>query len=82
MLAFKIYRDGVYLASCRFAVDAARFVGMCGPGAIVKYQHLYVLWREGHEEVSARERPATAAALIDVRKRQRIRGALPEVPRA
>ena len=45
---FKVYDDGVLLASCRLAYDAARLVGSYGTTGSVKFNGR-IVWREGKD---------------------------------
>lgn len=48
---WKIYRNGEYVAACKYAEDAAVLVSVSG--GIVKHGHSLIVWREGEEEFSA-----------------------------
>jgi len=63
---FKIYRDGEYIGCTKFAEDAAALVGLYGNG-IVKYEHSFIVWREGQEEIEAGESYDRAAAIMNER---------------
>ena len=41
---FKVYRAGEYVASCKYAEDAAAIAGMGGERVLVKYHHKQVLY--------------------------------------
>jgi hypothetical protein len=60
---FKVYRDGEYVAACKFAEDAAMLVADCA-FAEVRYEHKRVIWREGSEPVSAGESYDGAAEIM------------------
>lgn len=67
---FKIYRDGEYVASCKYAEDAACLAGM-SEGTVVKYRHRQVIWREGVEDFFASESWDGAAEVMSSRLPQR-----------
>lgn len=46
---FKIYRDGVYVASVKYLEDAAALVAN---GGSVRYQHSRVIWQDTKENAS------------------------------
>lgn len=46
---------GEYVASCKFADDAAAIVAKYGHGAKIKYEHKHVVWVEGDEPQPASE---------------------------
>jgi hypothetical protein len=48
----KVYRDGEYVASCKYYEDAAAICGM-GGNAKVKLDHGRTIWTEGSEVISA-----------------------------
>ena len=51
---WKVYRDGVYVASCKYAEDAAAIIGMSNCGDIRDGRNaLKIVWREGREAFSA-----------------------------
>lgn len=52
---WKIYRGEEYVASVRYASDVVAIIASAGVGNIVKYAHSKVVWREGYEEVRARD---------------------------
>lgn len=45
---FKVYRDGEYVAACKYAEDAAAVIAATGSGE-VRHGHRVVVWREGRE---------------------------------
>lgn len=60
---FKVYRDGEYIGSCKYAEDAAALIAINGIG-VVKFGHRHVVWREGSEEISASESYDSAAKIM------------------
>lgn len=66
---FKVYsKSGEYLASVKYAEDAAILLGALGQGTTLRYGHSIrqVLWREGYESFSAAESyDATAKEIQD-----------------
>lgn len=53
---FKVYSsEGLYIAACKHAEDAAAIIAMRGEGATIRYQHGKVLWKEGSEVQPAGE---------------------------
>jgi hypothetical protein len=65
---WKVYRDGVYVASCKHAEDAAALVSLSG--GEVRFTHRLVVWREGCEAYSAGQSYDGAAALMYDRVRE------------
>ena len=63
---WKVYRDNEYVASCKYAEDAAALVS--ASGGAVKYGHSLVVWREGQEEFSAGESYDSAAEVMHARR--------------
>ncbi len=62
---YKIYRQGgEYVASCKYAEDAAAIVSIWGEGAFVKFQHRVRVWTEGKEDFSAGESYDRAASVM------------------
>ena len=59
---FKIYREGEYVAACKYAEDAAAIVGVSG--GLVKYDHGRVIWREGEELIEASQSYDEAGAIM------------------
>lgn len=62
---FKVYRDGEYVAACKYAEDAAMLVA--GATGVVKHGHRLVVWREGSEEFGAGASYDEAAAIMCAR---------------
>lgn len=62
--SFKVYRDGEYVAACKYAEDAAMFVATAGGDEVRYYNHRRVLWREGAEAFQASESYDEAAAIM------------------
>ncbi len=55
---WKVYRavassGSEYVASCKYAEDAAALVAVLGDGATIRYRHKLIVWTEGEENVSA-----------------------------
>lgn len=63
---WKVYRNGAYVAACKFAEDAAALVSLSG--GIVKHGHSLIVWREGAEEFSAGESYDGAARIMEKRR--------------
>jgi hypothetical protein len=61
--AFKVYRDGEYIASCKHPEDAAMIIAGTGSGQ-VKHRHGKLLWDEGQEEIAAGESYDRAAKIM------------------
>jgi len=73
---FKVYRNGEYVAACKYAEDAAAMVSLT-PSGEIKYGHRLVVWREGSEEFSAGNSYDGAAAVMFERiQKENIRGLL------
>ena len=51
---FKVYREGEYVAACKYAEDAAALVAMRQSGQI-RHGHSHVVWDEGNEDFEAGE---------------------------
>ena len=62
---WKVYRQGEYVAACKYAEDAAALVAVSG--GIVKHDHNLVVWREGSEGFSAGESYDRAAGRMHAR---------------
>lgn len=62
----KVYRDGEYVASCKYYEDAAMLVAING---VVKYGHGKIIWREGQEEIEAGESYDHASDIMRARVR-------------
>lgn len=56
-----------YIASCRYAEDAAVLVGCYPKGARVKFRHTLTVWIEGKELFSASISADRAAAVMRTR---------------
>lgn len=63
---WKVYRNGEYVAACKYAEDAAALVSMAG--GIVKHGHSLIVWREGSEKFSAGESYDGAARIMEKRR--------------
>lgn len=63
---WKVYRNGEYVAACKYAEDAACLVSAAG--GIVKHGHSLIVWREGHEKFSAGESYDGAAQIMEKRR--------------
>lgn len=63
---WKVYRDGEYVGSCKYAEDAAALVGVSG--GTVKHGHSLIVWREGAEEFSAADSYDGAALIMEQRR--------------
>lgn len=59
---WKVYRDGEYVAACKYAEDAAALVSNFG--GVVKHGHKLVVWTEGAEEFIAGESYDGAAEVM------------------
>lgn len=70
----KIYRDGEYVAACKYYEDAAAVCGM-GGNARVKWDHGKIIWTEGREEISAADSWDQAGAIMRERVEQMHRDA-------
>lgn len=64
--SWKVYRDGEYVAACKFAEDAACLVSCFG--GEVRYDHKLLVWTEGAEAFSAGESYDRAAAVMHERR--------------
>ena len=47
--------SGVYVASCKYAEDAAAIVAGYGDGATISWRRVFTAWVEAKEEVGAGE---------------------------
>ncbi|MBO6901397.1 MAG: hypothetical protein JJ864_08625 [Rhizobiaceae bacterium] len=74
---WKVYRDGEYVAACKYAEDAAVLVSAAG--GVVKHGHSLVVWTEGKENFSAGESYDQAAALMESRRYENARAAYERV---
>lgn len=65
---FKVYRNGEYVAACKYAEDAAAIAGMY-TGTEVRYGHRAKdrIFLEGSEEVNAADSWDGAAAIMHQR---------------
>jgi hypothetical protein len=63
---WKVYRNGEYVASCKYPEDAAMLVS--ASGGVVKHGHSLTVWTEGREEFSAGESYDQAAATMEQRR--------------
>ena len=63
---WKVYRDGEYVAACKYAEDAAAMVSVSG--GVVKHGHSLIVWREGSEKYSAGESYDGAARVMEQRR--------------
>jgi hypothetical protein len=62
---WKVYRDGKYVASCKYVEDAAALIGMSNCGDIRDGRDsLKVVWREGREAFSAAESYDEVARIV------------------
>ena len=61
---FKVYRDGEYVASCKYAEDAAALVAN---GGSVKWQHRRTIWNDTEEnrEIAADSYDLAASIMHD-----------------
>lgn len=66
---WKVYRNGEYVAACKYAEDAAALVAVSG--GVVKHGHSLVVWREGEEDFAAGESYDAAAELMEKRRYNR-----------
>lgn len=62
---YKVYRDKEYVASFKYAGDAAVLVA--ATHGEVRWGHSHVIWREGSEYISAGESYDAAAELMHSR---------------
>ncbi len=60
---WKVYRDGKFVAACKYAEDAAALINVSSSG-VVKYDHRFVVWREGQEVLAAGESYDRAADIM------------------
>ncbi len=52
---FKVYRGKEYVASCKYAEDAAILVAALGEGSTIRNGHSTIVWEEGKETQPAYE---------------------------
>ena len=57
-----------YVASCKYAEDAAALVAVLGEGATIRFGHGPVLWAEGREDQSAGESYDHVREVCDARE--------------
>lgn len=67
---YKVYADGEYVASVKYAEDAAAIVAFRGEGTTIRYSHGATLWTEGKESFSAAESYDRTAVVIWQRERE------------
>lgn len=66
---YKVYsKHGEYLASCKYAEDAAAIVALNGEGSTIRLGHTIILWTEGKETCPAYESYDTVASVVDERE--------------
>ncbi len=66
---WKVYSvNGEYIASCKYAEDAAALVSVQGNGASISYRHGRKLWIEGHEAIPAGESYDTVSVTVEARR--------------
>jgi diadenosine tetraphosphate (Ap4A) HIT family hydrolase len=63
---WKVYRDGDYVAGCKYPADAAVLVGLAG--GQVRFGHSLVVWNEGKEAFSAFHSSTRAADVMQERR--------------
>ena len=69
---WKVYdRDGNYQAACRELAAAAALIAFYGDGATLRFEHAFVLWREGSENTTAARDPGAFARIVEGRLRAR-----------
>lgn len=62
---WKVYRNGEYVASCKYVEDAASLIGMSNCGDIRDGRDsLKVVWREGREAFSAADSYDEVARIV------------------
>lgn len=65
---WKVYREGEYVASCKYVEDAAALIAMTGGGDIRDgYNARKIVWREGHETFSAADSYDGVAQIVHER---------------
>lgn len=62
----KVYREGEYVASCKYFEDAAALAGTT-TGTVVKWQGAKVIWVEGKEAIDACDSWDQAADIMQKR---------------
>lgn len=66
---YKVYSNkNEYVASCKYAEDAAAIVSMRGDGTTIRLGHSVVLWTEGQENLPAGESYDNVAEVCDARE--------------
>jgi hypothetical protein len=66
---WKVYSaDGEYVAACKDIEDAAALVAFRGDGAQIRYEHRYIVWREGAEQQPAAESYDYVASMATARR--------------
>lgn len=60
---WKVYREKEYIASCKYAEDAAALCVIQNKGT-VRYGHNKIVWVEGHEDFSAGDSYQGAAEIM------------------
>ncbi len=63
--AFRVFRHGRYVASCKYAEDAALLIGRCSKGVVRVNKQ--VVWHEGHEGQPAAFSSKHAAEVMQAR---------------
>lgn len=64
----KVYNpDGEYVASFKFAEDAAMYVAAAGTNYTIRDGHKFIVWSEGHEIQPAAESYDTVAECVYAR---------------
>lgn len=67
---YKVFNpSGEYVASCKYAADAAAIVAAYGDGAKIKLGHAQVLWVEGEEAIEAGDSYDEVASIVHARER-------------
>lgn len=67
----KIYNpEGEYVASCKYAEDAAALIAFLGDGAMIKASHRAEVWVEGKESQPASDSYAFVADTVHARERE------------
>lgn len=62
---FKVFTpQGEYEASCKSVETAAAVVSFLGNGATIRYQRVWIVWREGSEEIPASESYDRVATIV------------------
>ena len=67
---WKVYRDGEYVASCKYVEDAAALIGVSNCGEVRDGDNgRKVVWREGREAFSAADSYDGVAEVVHSRVR-------------